>query len=65
MEGLGMGDVAIFYGHLVYFTYGNMVYVVAIRYMIGSLGIFFPQFWYVAPRKVWQPWLEHGQSQRH
>jgi hypothetical protein len=31
----------IFYGHLVYFV-GTLLYV-------------FP-FWYVVPRKIWQPW---------
>jgi hypothetical protein len=35
----------LFYFHLVYSTYGHLVY----------FGIFFP-FWYVVPRKIWQPW---------
>jgi hypothetical protein len=38
----------IFYGHLVYF--------VAIWCILLLFGIFFP-FWYVVPRKIWQPWL--------
>jgi hypothetical protein len=36
----------IFYGHLVYFM--------VIWYILWSFGIFFP-FWYVVPRKIWQP----------
>jgi hypothetical protein len=27
----------------------------AIGYILRSFGIFFP-FWYVVPRKIWQPW---------
>jgi hypothetical protein len=48
-----MEDVGIFCGHLVYFT--------AIRYILRPLGIFyghlvyFSLFWYVVPRKIWQP----------
>jgi hypothetical protein len=41
-----MEDVGIFYGHLVYF--------VVILYILWLFGIFLP-FWYVVPRKVWQP----------
>jgi hypothetical protein len=26
-------------------------------YFISAFGIFFP-FWYVVPRKIWQPWSE-------
>jgi hypothetical protein len=41
----------IFYGHLVYF--------VAVGYILFLLfAIVFP-FWYVAPRKIWQP-CTHG-----
>jgi hypothetical protein len=36
----------IFYGYLGYFM--------TIRYILCSLGKFF-QFWYQAPRKIWQP----------
>jgi hypothetical protein len=48
-----MKDVGKFYGHLVYFT--------AILYILWTFGIFwvnfriFIQFWYVVPRKIWQP----------
>jgi hypothetical protein len=33
--------ICLFYGHLVY--------------ILWSFGIFFP-FWFVLPRKIWQPW---------
>jgi hypothetical protein len=36
----------IFYGHLVHFT--------AIWYILWSFSIF-STFWYVVPRKIWQP----------
>jgi hypothetical protein len=50
-----MDDVGIFYGHLVDF-YGNLLYIfVAVWHISRSFGIFFPS-WYVAPRKIWQPW---------
>jgi hypothetical protein len=39
LEGLGMEDVSIFYGHFVYLCYGQMVYFMAIW---SSFGIFFP-----------------------
>jgi hypothetical protein len=53
-------NVAMIYGHLVYFTaiwsilrpfglfYGHLVYFTAIWYILCS-------FWYVAQRKIWQP----------
>jgi hypothetical protein len=22
--------------------------------------VYFPPFWYVAPRKIWQPWYNHS-----
>jgi hypothetical protein len=37
---LAMEDFDIFYGHLVYFM---------------VIWYFF-QFWFVMPRKIWQPW---------
>jgi hypothetical protein len=42
-----MEEVRVFFGHLAYFT--------AIWY-VGHFDIFFP-FWYVLPRKIWQPCL--------
>jgi hypothetical protein len=50
-----MKDVGKINGHLVYFT--------AISRILRPFGIFrgqfgiFSQFWYVLPRKIWQPWL--------
>jgi hypothetical protein len=49
-----MKDVGKCYDRLVYFT--------AISYILWPFGIFcgccaiFFQFWYVVPRKIWQPW---------
>jgi hypothetical protein len=51
-----MEDVDIFYGHFVYFCpfglfCGHLVYLVCL------FSIFSP-FWYVVPRKIWQPYWE-------
>jgi hypothetical protein len=54
LEGLALEDAGAFYGPLVYFTYGHLVYFVAIWYILLPFGIFFP-FWYVVPRQIWQP----------
>jgi hypothetical protein len=56
-----MEDVDIFYLHF--------VYCMAVWYILWSFGIFyshlvylleilvyFPPFWYVVARKIWQPW---------
>jgi hypothetical protein len=54
-------DVGIFYDHLVYFN-DTLVYFVTIWSILWSFGIFhnyleyFFTFWYVVPRKIWQPW---------
>jgi hypothetical protein len=45
-----MEDVGIFIGPLVYFTVKWYRYFMAIWYI-------FSPFWYVVPRKIWQPWL--------
>jgi hypothetical protein len=43
------------------YVYGHLVYFKAIRYSLRPCGVvtylecFFP-FWYVVPRKIWQPW---------
>jgi hypothetical protein len=59
-------SLGIFCGHLVYFVViwyilwsfgifcGHLVYFVVIWYILWSFGIFLP-FWYVSPRKIWQP----------
>jgi hypothetical protein len=47
LEGLAIEDVSIYYGYLVYFT--------AIFYIFcGNFVSFYP-FWYIVPRKIWQP----------
>jgi hypothetical protein len=33
-----------------------LVYIMAIWYILWSFGIF-SLFWYVVPRKIWQPWF--------
>jgi hypothetical protein len=49
-----MEDVGIFYGRLVYFTsiWIPILWPFGILYLIHC----FP-FWYVVPRKIWQPWV--------
>jgi hypothetical protein len=49
-----MGDVGIFYGHLVYFMaiWYILVYFTAIWYISWHFGTLF----LVAPRKILQPW---------
>jgi hypothetical protein len=47
LEGLAMEDVGIFYGHLIYFL--------AIWYIVWLFGL----FWYIVPRKIWQPCLRN------
>jgi hypothetical protein len=51
-----MEDGGIFYRHLVHFT--------VFCYILWTFGIvcvnlvyFFP-FWYLEPRKIWQPWFQ-------
>jgi hypothetical protein len=54
LEGLGMKFFGIFRDH--------SVHSVFIWYMLWPFGIFccrfgvFYAFWYLAPRKIWQPW---------
>jgi hypothetical protein len=48
-----MDDVGIFYGHVVYFV-DNWYILWKIRFILWSFDNFFP-FWYVVPRKIWQP----------
>jgi hypothetical protein len=50
---LGMEIVDTYYGHLVYFGpfgiyLGHLVYFLAVWYIFGPFGIFFP-------KKIWQP----------
>jgi hypothetical protein len=58
--------LGIFCGHWVCFMalwyilwsfglfYGTLVYFVVIKSVLLLFGIFFP-YWYIAPRKIWQP----------
>jgi hypothetical protein len=49
-----MGDVGIFYVHLVYFAaIGNILLPFGI--CCGHL-VYFPPFWNCVLRKIWQPW---------
>jgi hypothetical protein len=49
-----MENVGIFYVNLVYFTaIGNIFWTFGI--FCDNL-VYFPPFWYVVPRKIWQPW---------
>jgi hypothetical protein len=54
LGGLGMENVGIFYGHLVYFA-GIWQILLPFGKVCCHLVYFFP-FWYVLPRKIWQPW---------
>jgi hypothetical protein len=57
-----MEVVSVFYGHLVFCTAIWYVYFWPFHtYNLWSFGIFFT-FWYVLPRKIWQPWLEEKTS---
>jgi hypothetical protein len=49
-----MEEVGIFYVHLVRFAIYYLC--MAIWYIFGLFGIFFP-FWYLVARKIWQPFL--------
>jgi hypothetical protein len=37
--------------------YVRLVYFMALRYIFGHL-VYFPPFWYVVPRQIWQPWWQ-------
>jgi hypothetical protein len=55
LERLPMKLVENFYGHSVYFT--TIWYILwPFGIFCGYFGTFFP-FWYVVPRKIWQPWF--------
>jgi hypothetical protein len=54
--GLAMSDVGINLWPFGLF-YCHLVFVVAVWYNSGFWGISVP-FWYVIPRKIWQPWRQ-------
>jgi hypothetical protein len=59
-----MEHVNILYSHLVYFTaIVNILYPFGIFH--GYLVYIFFQFWYVVPRKIWQPCLVRADQQGH
>jgi hypothetical protein len=50
-----MKDVGKFYGQKAYFT--TISYILRpFGLCCGHFDILFP-FWYVVPRKIWQPWI--------
>jgi hypothetical protein len=53
-----MEDVGIFYGHLVYIFYRLLVFFIDIWYIFGNF-VYFPPFWYVVPRNIWQHCNQH------
>jgi hypothetical protein len=55
MEGLAIKDAVKFYGHFVYFT-AIWCTLCPSEILYGYFGLFL-QFWYVVPRKIWQPWF--------
>jgi hypothetical protein len=56
LDGLALEDDGIFYRHLVHFTaFCSILWTFGIVRV--NLVYFFP-FWYLEPRKIWQPWFE-------
>jgi hypothetical protein len=51
-----MEDVAIFHGHLVHLTVFR--YILLTFCIVRGNLVYFSPFWYLAPRKIWQPWKE-------
>jgi hypothetical protein len=47
-----MKDVGIFYGHLVHFTYGLLLYFMDIWYSLWYFGIFFPVLMFCAKKNL-------------
>jgi hypothetical protein len=53
-----MKNLGIFYDHLVYFTaIGNIYYGHYVGIFCGDL-VYFPPFWYLVPRIIWQPCIK-------
>jgi hypothetical protein len=53
-EGLRMEIVGMFYVRLVYIPYDHLVNFTVHLVNFTDIWYFF-QFWYAAPRKIWQP----------
>jgi hypothetical protein len=58
-----MENAGILYGHLEYFTV-NLVYFMAIWLCCGYL-VYFPSFWYIVSRKIWQPCCANKEETSH
>jgi hypothetical protein len=54
LEGLGIENFGVFHGHLVYFDRNFGIFYGSLLFWYIH---FFP-FWFVAPRKLWQPWTQ-------
>jgi hypothetical protein len=61
LEGLGIETLIIFYDLLVFYrTYTHVplfVHMIWYAKHVVVIWYFFP-FWYVVPRKIWQPWWQ-------
>jgi hypothetical protein len=58
-----MENVGTFYGNLVYFkAIGNILWPFSI---VCDHLVYFPPFWYVVPRKIWQPCSKRCRPRRH
>jgi hypothetical protein len=44
LEGLAIEDVGVFYAHLIYLFYGNLIYFMAIWYIFQTIWYIFWQF---------------------
>jgi hypothetical protein len=51
---LGMENFGTFYGHSEYFEV-TWLYVVDVWYILWLFGVLSNIFWYILPRKIWQP----------
>jgi hypothetical protein len=57
-----MEDNGIFYGHLVHFTV--FCYILwTFGTVRGNMVYCFP-FWYLVPRKIWQPWCAFEENEK-
>jgi hypothetical protein len=54
LEGLAMENVGMHILCAFGILYGHWKYFIAIWYILWTFDIFSP-FWYVVPRKIWQP----------
>jgi hypothetical protein len=52
LEGLAMGDVVIFYGHVVHFTF--FCYILWTFGVFCGILVYFSPSWYFVPRKIWR-----------